>query len=39
VVSIGFVMTFSPYGFELFLAAVFFLLRLVYEVRLQKWES
>jgi hypothetical protein len=39
VVSLGFVMTFSPYQLELVLAFLYLALKAIYEVRLHKWDS
>lgn len=39
VVAIGFVMTFSPFQFELILALTYLIVKVVYEIRLHKSKS
>ena len=38
-VAVGFVMCFSPYVFEMMLSFAYLLLRVVYEVRKQKYQK
>lgn len=38
-ISIGFVMCYSPYNFELILGLLYLVAKIVYEIRLQKFEK